>query len=55
MILRDTISHYDKNNKSIVAKVAHAHCCSKCMMRHKAAIATVLEFIAKGKRNNKRI
>jgi hypothetical protein len=34
---------------------AHAHCCSKFITRHKAAVATVLEFIAKGKNNNKKI
>jgi hypothetical protein len=36
--------------KRTVFYFAHAHCCSKFTMRHKAAVATVVEFIAKGKK-----
>jgi hypothetical protein len=35
------------NNTTV--NLAHAHCCSKFIMRHKTTVAIDLEFIAKGK------
>jgi hypothetical protein len=59
MILRERIkkiSFFPKDQANeqwfVTFYFAHVHCCSKFIMLHKAAVAIVLEFIAKGKKNN---
>jgi hypothetical protein len=49
------VKNQKKPNKNMIISFAHAHCYYKCVLHHKATVAIDLEFVAKGKRNKKRM
>jgi hypothetical protein len=50
MMLRDSGEKQKKQTKNTIIFFAHAHFCSKFIMRHKTTVVIDLEFVAKGKK-----